>query len=42
MGHKMNCKDKKTKTSTKGKTLKEPEFYFIDTNVEELYTELKN
>jgi hypothetical protein len=42
MGPKRNCKDKKTKTSTKGKTLKEPEFYFIDTNVEELYTELKN
>ena len=42
MGTRRDCKGKKTKTRVKGKTLKEPEPYFIDTNVEELYTELKN
>ncbi len=42
MGPKRNSENKKTKVSTKGKTLKEPEFYFIDTTVETLYAELKN
>ncbi|MFA7709242.1 MAG: hypothetical protein WCX82_03850 [archaeon] len=42
MEPKRNCKNKKTKTSIKGKTLKEPEFYFIDTTIEELYKGLED
>jgi len=39
MESKRSCKSKKTKT--RGKTLKEPKPYFIDTSAEELYKALK-
>lgn len=40
MGTRRDCKSQKTKT--KGKVLKESPVYFIDTNIEEIYKELKN